>query len=276
MPGTAMPGTALSGAAHQDAGADAGAFAQYPSLTGRSVLVTGGASGIGEALVRAFADQGARVAFLDRDGAAGARLAEALRANGRDVLFLPCDLADVAALRRAVADAARANGPVEILLNNAGYDQRHTLDEVDEALWESLSAVNIRAQFFAAQAVAPGMRQMGRGSIICLGSTGWMQKNAGYPVYATAKAAVKGLVNSLARELGPFRIRVNALVPGWVMTERQLRLWVTPEGEKEIDRAQCLPGRVRPGDIARMALFLAADDSRMCTGQDFIVDGGWV
>ncbi|MBB2154895.1 SDR family oxidoreductase [Gluconacetobacter diazotrophicus] len=257
-------------------GPDTGSYARYPSLAGRSVLVTGGASGIGAALVRAFADQGARVAFVDLDRVAGDALAGEVAQAGRQVLFIPCDVTDVAALREAVATAFGAHGPVDILLNNAGNDARHTLDEVDVAMWERLSAINIRAQFFAAQAVAPGMRAAGRGSIVCLGSTGWMQKNAGYPIYATAKAAVLGLVNALARELGQDHIRVNALVPGWVMTERQRRLWLTPEGERQIDRSQCLPGRVEPGDIARMALFLAADDSRMCSGQQFIVDGGWV
>ncbi|MBB2201239.1 SDR family NAD(P)-dependent oxidoreductase [Gluconacetobacter tumulisoli] len=251
-------------------------FARYPSLSGRSVLVTGGATGIGAALVRAFAGQGAHVAFLDLDMSAGTALAEDLRGEGRQVLFMPCDVTDIRALREAVDLARTAHGPIEILLNNAANDTRHTLEEVDPAMWDRLSAVNIRAQFFAAQAVAGDMRALGRGSIICLGSIGWVLKNSGYPVYATAKAAVQGLVNALARELGGDRIRVNGLMPGWVMTERQKKLWLTPEGERDIERGQCLPGRVEPEDIARMALFLAADDSRMCTGQHFIVDGGWV
>ncbi|WP_220789605.1 SDR family NAD(P)-dependent oxidoreductase [Gluconacetobacter johannae] len=251
-------------------------FARYPSLSGRSVLVTGGATGIGAALVRAFAGQGAHVAVLDLDVAAGSALAEDLRDEGGRILFVPCDVTDIRALRGGVDLARTAHGPVEILLNNAANDMRHTLDDVDPAMWDRLSAVNIRAQFFAAQAVARDMRALGRGSIICLGSIGWMLKNSGYPVYATAKAAVQGLVCALARELGPHAIRVNALVPGWVMTERQKKLWLTPEGEREIERGQCLPGRVEPEDIARMALFLAADDSRMCSGQSFIVDGGWV
>ncbi|MBM9401371.1 SDR family oxidoreductase [Gluconacetobacter azotocaptans] len=255
---------------------DGAMFARYPSLSGRSVLVTGGATGIGAALVRAFAGQGAHVAFLDLDHAAGSMLADDLRAEGRQALFVPCDLTDIGALQVAVDAARAAHGPIDILLNNAANDTRHTLDEVDPAMWDRLSAVNIRAQFFVAQAVAGDMRALGRGSIVCLGSIGWMLKNSGYPVYATAKAAVHGLVNALARELGPHAIRVNALVPGWVMTERQKKLWLTPEGEREIERGQCLPGRVEPEDIARMALFLAADDSRMCTGQSFIVDGGWV
>jgi D-xylose 1-dehydrogenase len=257
-------------------GAGSSPYARYPSLDGRSVLVTGGASGIGAALVRAFAGQGARVSFVDLDEGAGRALAGEIGEAGRQAMFMPCDITDNAALRGAVAQAGDAFGSVDILLNNAGNDTRHSLDEVDAALWDRLSAVNIRAQFFAAQAVAPGMRAQGHGSIICLGSIGWMQKNAGYPVYATAKAAVLGLVNALARELGPDHIRVNALVPGWVMTERQRRLWLTPEGEAQIDRSQCLPGRLEPDDIARMALFLGADDSRMCSGQQFIVDGGWV
>jgi NAD(P)-dependent dehydrogenase (short-subunit alcohol dehydrogenase family) len=252
------------------------AYANYPSLRDRSVLITGGASGIGAALVEHFAAQGARVAFLDLDHAASAALAQSLADAATPPMFIACDLADTAALRAAIATARERLGPLDILINNAGNDARHRFAEVTPEQFDRIVAVNLRQQFFAAQAVAPDMRAQGGGAIVCLGSTGWMQKNAGYPVYATAKSAIAGLVRALARELGPDRIRVNALVPGWVMTEKQQRLWLDAEGEAQIARMQCLQARLQPADIARMALFLAADDSAMCTGQDFIVDGGWV
>lgn len=254
------------------------AAASYPSLAGRVVFVTGGASGIGEGLVRAFAAQGACVGFVDLAEAPGQALQVQLTGTadgpGR-ILFQVCDVTDTAALQAAIARVRERLGPVGVLLNNAGSDARHRMEEVTPALFDRTVAVNLRHQFFAAQAVAPDMAQLGGGSIINLGSTGWMIKTAGYPVYASCKAAVRGLTRSLARELGPRGIRVNSLVPGWVMTPRQQTLWVTPEAEREIDAAQCLPGRLQVEDVAQMALFLASDAARMCTAQDFVVDAGW-
>jgi NAD(P)-dependent dehydrogenase (short-subunit alcohol dehydrogenase family) len=251
-------------------------YANYPSLRDRSVLISGGATGIGAAFVEHFARQGARVAFLDRDEAG----AQALLATLEDVThaphFLPCDVTDLAALQRAIAAARKQIGPIAVLVNNAANDARHALDDIDAAAFERNVAVNLRHQIFATQAVIPDMHGLGGGSIICLGSTGWMKKNAGYPLYAMAKAAIHGFVNGMARELGQQRIRINALVPGWVITEKQRTLWLDAEGEAEIARVQCMPGYLMADDLARMALFLGADDSRMCTGQDFIVDGGWV
>lgn len=247
----------------------------YPSLAGRSVVISGGASGIGEAFVRGFAAQGAKVAFIDLDGEAGATLAEELRQSGVDVFFQPCDVTDTAALHACLAEAQRRHGAPRVLLNNAANDVRHDVADVTPEFFDRTVAVNLRHQFFASQAVAPAMAAAGGGCIINLGSTSWMIKGSGYPIYATCKSAVHGLSRSLAREFGPQGIRVNALVPGWVMTPRQLRLWVTPEAEAEIDTAQCLPGRVMADDIAAMALFLASDDARMCTAQSFVVDGGW-
>lgn len=250
-------------------------FASYPSLVDRSVLITGGASGIGAAFVEHFARQGARVAFLDVDGAG----AEALCATLADTRHAPhyrhCDLTDLDALQAAIAAARKQIGPIAVLLNNAANDVRHALAEIDAAAFERNVAVNLRHQVFATQAVIPDMRRLGGGSILCLGSTGWMKKNGGYPLYAMAKAAVHGFVNGMARELGKERIRINALVPGWVITEKQARLWLDEAGKEEIARVQCLPGYLMAEDLARAALFLAADDSRMCTGQSFIVDGGW-
>ena len=249
---------------------------RYPSLHGRAVLITGGATGIGAAFVAHFARQGAKVAFLDIDDDG----AQALLDDRRDVeqapRYLRCDITDIEALRTTIAEARGLVGPFSVLVNNAANDARHELADSGVADFERSVAVNLRHQYFAIQAVAPDMQALGGGSIICLGSTGWMIKNSGYPLYAMAKSAVHGLVNGLARELGQDRIRINALVPGWVITEKQQRLWLDAEGEAQLRRSQCLPGYLRADDLARAALFLAADDSRMCTGQDFIVDGGWV
>ncbi|SEI61759.1 SDR family NAD(P)-dependent oxidoreductase [Frateuria terrea] len=252
------------------------AFATYPSLLDRTVFISGGATGIGAAFVEHFARQGSRVAFIDLDREHGQALCEELADAHHRPLFLPCDVTDLDALAAAIAQARAAMGPIGVLVNNAANDVRHAFGDTTGAEFDRNIAVNLRHQYFATQAVCGDMRALGGGSVICLGSTGWMKKNAGYPMYAMAKAAVHGLVNGLARELGRDRIRINALVPGWVITEKQRRLWLDAEGEAEIARVQCLPGYLMADDLARAALFLAADDSRMCTGQDFIVDGGWV
>ena len=251
-------------------------FASYPSLIDRSVLITGGASGIGAAFVEGFARQGAYVAFLDVDDAGAASLCASLADVPHAPHYLHCDLTDLDALHAAIVAARAEIGPIAVLVNNAANDARHTLADIDSADFERNVAVNLRHQIFATQAVIPDMRQLGGGSIICLGSTGWMKKNGGYPLYAMAKAAVHGFVNGMARELGQQHIRINSLVPGWVITDKQARLWLNDAGREEIRRAQCVPGFLMAEDLARAALFLAADDSRMCTGQDFIVDGGWV
>ena len=251
-------------------------LANYPSLADRTVLITGGATGIGAAFVEAFARQGARVAFLDVDGDGATNLLQGLEKTAHVPLFLKCDVTDLDALAAAIGEARRRIGPIATLINNAANDVRHRLADTTPADFERNVAVNLRHQYFATQAVVPDMRALGGGSVICLGSTGWMIKNDGYPIYAMAKAAVRGLVNGLARSLGHDRIRINCLVPGWVITEKQRRLWLDVEGEAEIARKQCMPGYLQAQDLASAALFLAADDSRMCTGQDFIVDGGWV
>lgn len=251
-------------------------YASYPSLADRAVLITGGATGIGAAFVTAFAQQGARVAFLDVDADGASALVDSLRTARHPPAFCPCDLTDLAALTAAIGDARGRIGPIAVLVNNAANDARQHIDTTTGEEFDRSIAVNLRHQYFATQAVLDDMRRMGGGSIICLGSTGWMEKNADYPLYAIAKAAVHGLVNGLARSVGKDHIRINCLVPGWVITAKQKRLWLDAAGEAEIARMQCLPGHLLPEDLARAALFLAADDSRMCTGQSFIVDGGWV
>jgi NAD(P)-dependent dehydrogenase (short-subunit alcohol dehydrogenase family) len=251
-------------------------YACYPSLADRVVLITGGATGIGATMVEEFAAQSAKVAFIDIDHVAGAALAAQVAATATHAPLFACsDLTDVDALRAAVAQVRRHWGAIGVLVNNAANDQRHALDGVSAESWDAGVAVNLRHQFFASQAVADDMRAARRGSIINLGSASWMVKQGGMPIYTTSKSAVCGLTRSLARDLGPYGIRVNTIVPGWVMTEKQLRLWVTGDAMRQMDQSQCLPGRLQPADIARMALFLAADDSAMCTAQDFIVDAGW-
>lgn len=249
--------------------------AQYPSLLDVPVVISGGASGIGEALVRHFAAQGARVGFVDIQAERGAALAAALVAEGCLVRFAACDVTDTESYRAAIAGFAAAHGAALVLVNNAAHDARHDWSAVSPEEWDQRLATNLKHAFFAIQAVAPGMIAAGRGSIINMGSISWMILVPRLTVYEVAKAAMHGLTRSMARELGGHGIRVNTLVPGWVMTERQLQHWVDEEAERLIDASQALRGRLDPADIARMALFLAADDSRMISAQKFLVDGGW-
>jgi len=249
--------------------------ASFPSLRGRRVFITGGGSGIGAAMVEAFADQGAHVAFVDVAEAASTALAQSLEARGRRVWWRACDVRDVAALQAAIADAAAALGDFHALVNNVASDDRHTLEDVTPEYYEQRMAINERPAFFAIQAVVPGMRRLGGGAIVNLGSTGWQTKGSTYPCYAIAKSSVNGLTRGLAGSLGRDRIRVNTVSPGWVMTPRQIEKWLDEEGERAIARNQCLPDKLAPADIAQMVLFLAADDGRMCTAQEFKVDAGW-
>ena len=251
-------------------------FATYPSLRGRTAFVSGGASGLGAEFVSQLAGQGALVAFVDIDVDAGRSLEEALHDRGAEALFLRCDVRDVPALKAAIAEAAEQLGPIRVLVNNAANDHRDRVLEMDEALWDDRIAVNLRHHFFAAQAVAPGMRDFGGGSIINLGSISAHIDLMDLPGYITAKAGIEGLTRTLAREFGPWYIRVNCIIPGWIMTEKQLTHWVTPEAEESISRNQCLPDKLYPDDVARLLLWLAADDSRACTAQQWIVDGGWM
>jgi NAD(P)-dependent dehydrogenase (short-subunit alcohol dehydrogenase family) len=262
--------------ADQAGAADQAGYASYPSLRGRTVFITGGATGIGAEFVAQFARQGARVGFVDIQDEPAAKLAAELSSQGTTPWYQHCDVSDVPRLRDAISACAAELGSIDVLVNNAADDERRPVEEMTEQFWDTKFGVNLRPMFFAAQAVAPAMRARQRGSIINLGSITWRAGFANVAAYATAKAAIEGLTRSVARDLGSAGIRVNCLIPGWTMTKRQLAGWVTPEAEREIDRAQCLPGRLQPADIARLALWLAADDSRMCTSQTWVVDGGWI
>lgn len=246
--------------------------AQYPDLAGRTVFVSGGGSGIGAALVAHFVAQGCRVGFVDVDDAPSRALAASLPADR--VRFLHCDVRDVTALQRAIADVAAAWGPVRVLVNNAARDDRHALADVTPEYWDNNLAVNLRHHFFAAQAVAPGMAEAGGGAIVNMGSVAWMRGRPNLAAYATAKAAIAGLTRVLARELGDRNIRVNSLVPGAIATERQRALWATPADEQRYLDQQCLKFRLSVDDVARAALFLASDEARGITGHNLIVDGG--
>lgn len=255
---------------------DTGRPSRYAGLAGKTVFITGGGSGIGAAFTRAFVEQGARVGFVDiSKEASQALVAQTQKETGSAALFIACDLRDISALEAAIEKIRAELGDVGVLINNAGNDDRHTLDQVTPAYWDERIAVNLRHMFFAAQAVAPQMKRLGGGAIINLGSIIWRLKHTGLPVYNVTKASVTGLTRVLAREFGPFGIRVNTLSPGAVWTERQIKLWYTPEFEKEVMAGQCLKTRVLPSDVANMALFLASDAAQKCTAQDFIVDAGW-
>jgi NAD(P)-dependent dehydrogenase (short-subunit alcohol dehydrogenase family) len=246
-------------------------FATYPSLAGKTVFVTGGASGIGEQIVRAFAAQKARVGFVDLDAERSAKLAAEL---GPDVTHETCDLRDIDALQHAFAALESRLGPALVLVNNAARDDRHDWREVTKDYWDDRINTNLRHMFFAIQAVAPGMIAAGGGSIVNMGSNSWWQASGGFPAYATSKAAVHGLTRTMARDLGQHRIRVNTVVPGWIMTERQLDLWATPDKLEAHRARQCLPDLVDPVYVARMVMFLASDDAAMCTANNYMVEAG--
>jgi len=248
----------------------------YPDLAGKVVLVTGGASGIGESIVRAFARQEAKVGFVDIDAEAGASLAAELSAAGSTVRFAPLDLRDIEALRAGIATLRAALGPVAVLVNNAAHDERHPAPDVTPDYFDDRIAVNLRHQFFASQAVLPDMKAAGGGVILCMSSISWMAGFGGMPIYTASKSAIIGMVRSLARDFGPYNIRVNAITPGWILTKRQLELWLTPEADAERNARQSLKRRIYPDDIAKLALFLASEDASAITAQNYIADGGWV
>lgn len=250
--------------------------ARYPSLAGRSIFVTGGGSGIGASIVSMFAAQHAKVAFIDIAQDASRALVDSIAAQGwPKPWWCCCDVRDIPALQAAIRDAAAVQGDFHVLVNNVANDDRHTLESVTLEYYDERIALNQRAALFALQAVVPGMKRLGFGSIINIGSNSWQVKNGDLPCYTVAKSSMNGLTRGTAMPLGKHRIRVNTLTPGWVMTERQKTLWLTPEGERNLERNQCLPDRVQGEDVAAMALWLASDDSRMCTAQEFVVDAGW-
>ena len=247
----------------------------YPDLQGASVFITGGGSGIGAALTEGFLRQGAKVAFVQRSDAS-AFVEEMEASTGNRPLFLPCDITDIAALQGAIAHAANAHGPLDVLVNNAANDKRHTTEEVTEEFWDWSQSINLKAYFFACQSAAKSMKENGKGAIINFSSISYMMGNTGYPAYTTANGGITAMTRSLAREFGPDRIRVNALAPGWVLTQKQKDLWVTPEGlSAHLDR-QCLKDTLAPKDIVGGTLFLASDSSKMMTGQVLVIDGGVV
>lgn len=250
--------------------------ATYSDLAGKVVLVTGGASGIGEAIVRHFAQQKSKVVFFDIKAEEGTRLARELSGSGLSAHFLNVDLTDIAALRAGIADARKAHGPINILVNNAAHDERHPTEEVTPEYWDERIAVNLKHQFFAAQAVLPDMKAANAGAIINFGSVSWMVGQGGMAAYTASKSGVIGLTRSLARDYGSHNIRVNAIAPGWIMTQRQLEKWLTPAGVEELMHRQCLKRKLVPDEIAKFTVFLASDEASACTSQHYVVDGGWV
>ncbi len=246
-------------------------FATYPSLKGKTVFMTGGASGIGAEIVAAFASQGAKVGFLDIDATGSAAMKDGTSGT---VDYEICDLRDIDALQKAFAALKSRLGPATVLVNNAARDDRHDWTDVTPDYWDERMNTNLRHMFFAIQTVAPDMIAAGGGSIVNMGSNSWWEAGGGFPAYATAKAAVHGLTRTMARDLGRDRIRVNTVVPGWIMTDRQKTLWATPEALEAQKRKQCLPDLIDPVYVARMVLFLASDDAAMCTANNYMVEAG--
>jgi D-xylose 1-dehydrogenase len=254
-----------------------GGFASYPSLRDRVVLISGGASGIGEKIVEAFAGQHSKVVFLDIQDDAAEGLIQSCQSKRFTVpIYRHCDVTDVAALRECAESVAAHFGTVDVLVNNAANDTRHTIEEVTPEYWDQGIAVNLKHQFFLTQAVAPIMKKAGRGSIVNMSSIGWVIPSVGLPIYVTAKAAIAGLTRTLAHELGPHNIRVNCVMPGAIETERQKRLWYTEAYLENVMNNQALKRMILPEEVARLVLFLAADDSAAITNQCHIIDGGWV
>ena len=248
--------------------------AVYPSLNNKVVVVTGGGSGIGESITRSFIKQGAKVAFLDFNEKDSIKLIKDL--NTDNLHFEFCDLRDIEQLKNSIKKISSKFGPIQILINNAARDDRHSLQSVTSEYFDERIATNLKHQLFASQAVVSDMEKNGGGAIINMGSTSWMIGQGGMPCYTTAKSAIQGLTRGLARDLGPKNIRVNCVVPGWIMTERQVDMWLTPESEKELMDRQCIKRKLFPKDIARFVLFMASDEASACSNQSFVVDGGWL
>ena len=242
----------------------------YPSLDGRHVFITGGGSGIGASIVEAFANAGSIVTFVDIDIKASTALANRFT----NVTFEHCDIRNIETLRSVIKKSIEANGDIAVLVNNAASDDRHSIESVTSEYWDNCQNINLRPHFFTAQAVVEGMKALDGGSIINLSSNSFMLKVGGMPGYLASKAAIVGLTNALARDLGPHKIRVNAVLPGWIMTDKQRTLWMTDEDEKELLATQCLKELIYPEEIAKLVLFLASDQSRMITAQSLVIDAG--
>jgi len=248
----------------------------YPSLKGRTVLVTGGGSGIGESIVEHFAAQGSKVGFIDIKEKESKALVTRLKRKRQVVRFEHCDLTDIPALQQAIKSVRKALGPITVLVNNAAHDERHKLEEVTSEYFDDRIKVNLKHQLFTIQAVVGDMKKARNGSIVNMGSTSWMVAYGGLPVYAAAKAGVVGITRGLAHELGQHNIRINSIAPGWIMTKRQKELWVTPEAIEQLMKDQCLQRTLDPAEIARAVLFYASDDASACTNQSVVFDGGWL
>ena len=248
--------------------------AVYPSLKNKVVLVTGGASGIGESITRAMIKQGAKVGFLDFDEEAATKLLNEL--GTYNISSQICDLRDIDQLKNSVQEVSKTLGAIDVLVNNAARDDRHSLESITSEYFDERIATNLKHQLFAAQAVVSDMEKKGGGVIINMGSTSWMIGQGGMPCYTTAKSAIQGLTRGLARDLGSKNIRVNCVVPGWIMTQRQMDMWLTPESEKELMERQCIKRKLVPEDIANFVLFMASNEASACSNQTYIVDGGWL
>jgi NAD(P)-dependent dehydrogenase (short-subunit alcohol dehydrogenase family) len=250
--------------------------ATYSDLAGKVVLVTGGASGIGEAIVRHFGRQKSIVVFFDIKVDEGEKLARELTGEGLRAHFMKVDLTDIAALRAGIADARKAHGPINILINNAAHDERHRTEDMTPEYWDDRIAVNLKHVFFASQAVLPDMQAAKAGAIVNFSSVSWMMGQGGMAAYTAAKSGMIGLTRSLARDYGADNIRVNAVAPGWIMTQRQIEKWLTPEAEQDLMKNQCLKRKLVPDEIAKVVVFLASDEASACTSQHYVVDGGRV
>jgi NAD(P)-dependent dehydrogenase (short-subunit alcohol dehydrogenase family) len=248
----------------------------YPDLEGKSVIVTGGAQGIGASIVRAFVRQKSKVGFIDIAEGPAEKLARELAGDPSLVHHVFADIRDIPSLKAAIDLLRERHGHADILVNNAGHDERHPTETVTPEVFDERIAVNLRHSFFAAQAVLPGMKIKGGGAIINFSSISWMAGMGGMAVYTAAKSAMVGLTRSLARDYGPYNVRVNAIAPGWVRTERQVQKWLTPEGDMKRLQAQCLKRWLEPEDIARFVVFLASEEASACTAQHYVVDLGWV
>lgn len=250
--------------------------ATYSDLAGKVVLVTGGATGIGAAIVRRFAQQKSNVVFFDIKSDEGKQLAGELSDQGLNAHFRRVDVTDIAALRAGIAETRKLHGAINILINNAAHDERHKTEEMTPEYWDDRIAVNLKHQFFAAQAALPDMKAANAGVVINFGSVSWIAGQGGMAAYTASKSGVIGLTRSLARDYGSYNIRVNAIAPGWIMTERQIEKWMTPEGEVELMQRQCLKRKLAPDEVAKFTVFLASDEASACTAQHYIIDGGWV
>ena len=251
-------------------------IATYPSLKDKIVLITGGASGIGETIVENFLQQESKVIFFDKEKELGLKLVSRLNNYKYKAIFKECDLINIDDLKSKINEIRKEVGLISILINNAANDERHDIDSVTPEYWDNRMNVNLRHYFFTIQSVYKDMKKLGKGTVVNIGSFSWMLGQGGMPGYTTAKSAVAGLTRTLARDLGVYNIRVNCVVPGWIITDRQRKLWLTPEKEKDQIERQCIKRMLEPDDIAKPVLFFASDQSSGCTAQNYVVDGGVV